>query len=676
VLDPRSLQTSYTIDGLGNTGTLASPDTGSTGATFDDNGNVLTRTDARGMTTTYAYDALNRLTSATYASGTPTVYEYDGGASPAPYSIGHLTKITDESGKTEFTYDFRGNVVKKVQTIGTKVLTTQYDWGSAGGATAALTSVTYPSLARVNYLYDAFGRVSALTLNPVKPNGTGTAAATIPLLSNVSYDGRGVVTGWTWSDGVAYKRTFDGYGRLASYPLGNPAGTGISAGVTRTLGYDNAAQILSYTHRNAAGAQASFDQQFGYDNLGRLTSQTLATTSYGYAYDATGNRTATQIGATSYALTVSPTSNQYAKVQSSAGTASQTYDKAGNLLNDTVLKYTVSPRGRMSAVKIGTSTVSYLVNGLEQRVSKTGPTALVATGAAYYAYDEAGQVLGEYGATLAPVYETVYLGPTPVGVVKQTGQAGNATLASVAYNVYADQIDAPRVITRSTDEAIVWRWDGAEAFGATGPVQDPSGLGAFSYNQRFPGQVFDAESGNFYNWNRDYNPALGRYTESDPIGLAGGSMSTYGYVESSPLTNVDPFGLQTAAVPGMPPLPMYIPGTQAYQQFVDINSRAAQAVGDWMASTANGIKSSVEQARERKEYSRVCKSPIPPSGDKCKDAKANLDRLKQCLGLREAYSKKWFNDNDPGHVEEIQNTRTAISKLEDYINQNCPKTCP
>jgi len=33
--------------------------------------------------------------------------------------------------------------------------------------------------------------------------------------------------------------------------------------------------------------------------------------------------------------------------------------------------------------------------------------------------------------------------------------------------------------------------------------------------------VFDAETGNHQNGFRDYDPALGRYVESDPIGLAG-----------------------------------------------------------------------------------------------------------------------------------------------------------
>lgn len=42
--------------------------------------------------------------------------------------------------------------------------------------------------------------------------------------------------------------------------------TGMAAGVTRTLNYDNAARIVGYSHAGAA----SLDQSFNYDGLDRL----------------------------------------------------------------------------------------------------------------------------------------------------------------------------------------------------------------------------------------------------------------------------------------------------------------------------------------------------------------------------------------------------------------------
>lgn len=174
---------------------------------------------------------------------------------------------------------------------------------------------------------------------------------------------------------------------------------------------------------------------------------------------------------------------------------------------------------------------------------KADATALVPGSASLYAYDEGCRLLGEYYADGLMARDVVYLGDTPVVALSQTVTCSepNQVYATNVQNVYADQIDTPRVVTRASDHAMRWRWDGADPFGTLQPDGNPASLGTYVQNRRLPGQYYDQESNLHYNYHRDYDPRIGRYVQSDPIGLNGG-VNTYAYVEGNPVSYVDPEG--------------------------------------------------------------------------------------------------------------------------------------
>jgi RHS repeat-associated protein len=109
------------------------------------------------------------------------------------------------------------------------------------------------------------------------------------------------------------------------------------------------------------------------------------------------------------------------------------------------------------------------------------------------------------------------------------------------YFIHPDHLNTPRLVADAAGTT-VWRWDQGEPFGVNVPDQNPSGVGAFEFPMRFPGQYFDRETNLAYNWMRDFDSAIGGYKQSDPIGLRGG-LNTYAYVNGNPMSHADPFGL-------------------------------------------------------------------------------------------------------------------------------------
>jgi RHS repeat-associated protein len=190
-------------------------------------------------------------------------------------------------------------------------------------------------------------------------------------------------------------------------------------------------------------------------------------------------------------------------------------DANGNPLTKGSDTYAYDPDNRL--IHYQGNAASYVYNSQGQRTAKT-------TGATTtrYAYDEQGRLLGEYGPNTK---EYIYLDDEPLAIIDNNN----------IYYVHNDHLATPQQITNQI-QTVVWAAD-YEPFGEVTTT-----VNTVENNLRFPGQYYNAETSLHYNGARYYDPKIGRYISSDPIGLEGG-VNTYAYVRNNPLRYIDPRGL-------------------------------------------------------------------------------------------------------------------------------------
>jgi RHS repeat-associated protein len=140
------------------------------------------------------------------------------------------------------------------------------------------------------------------------------------------------------------------------------------------------------------------------------------------------------------------------------------------------------------------------------------------------------QLLAEYTDEQWTSYLSI--GSEPVALVRNN---------QIVY-LHGDHLGRPQLATDAS-QRVVWK-AANRAFDRSVPLDILGGL-----NLGLPGQYFDAESGLWHNGYREYEASLGRYLQSDPIGLAGG-VNTYAYVGGNPESNSTQQGRQVFALTG------------------------------------------------------------------------------------------------------------------------------
>ena len=217
-----------------------------------------------------------------------------------------------------------------------------------------------------------------------------------------------------------------------------------------------------------------------------------------------------------------------------------TKDHKGNIISQRALDYT--PDGQIKSIKDNDKLIAtYQYNHLRQRISKT---IYQKDNQANQTKEETTQYLWDKGLLSAEIKDDkvirryVYLDIMPVAFLDYGYDDKNNLKTTQVYSIHTDHLGTPKQITNQNQET-VWSIE-MDTFGETQSIDSKDN---FTFNLRFAGQYFDQESGYHYNYHRYYDPKIGRYLTLDPIGLNGGSLNTYAYVDNEIWGLVDPWGL-------------------------------------------------------------------------------------------------------------------------------------
>ncbi|TJZ50100.1 type IV secretion protein Rhs [Streptomyces piniterrae] len=526
VTNPQGLTWNYVYDGAGRLVSETDFDDRVLIYTHDAADQLATRTNALGEVTTYTRDVLGRITEKN-AAGLVTTYIHD--------AAGNLHQAANLDATVTYNHDVLGRVT--AESVNGCTMTFAYD------ALGRRTSRTTPTGHTTTYTYDAAGNRTALT----------ASGHTLTF----EHDAAGQELSRTIGDTLALTHTWDPTGRLTSQSL-TAAGTGTVQSPT-----DDAPSAplhhRAYTYRPDGNLTAIDDslagrRTFDLDPAGRVSAVHATNWTETYAYDEAGNQThaswpdthpnSSAIGARSYAGT---------RI-TRAGSIRYEHDVLGRvtLRQKTRLSrkpdtwhYTWNVEDRLTSVITPDGTTwRYLYDPFGRRIAKQqlGADNQTITEETHFTWD--GSTLTEQ-TTQAPVSrEAITLtwdhrGLSPLAQTeRKTVSMTNVSQQVVDQRFFAivtDLVGTPTELV-SENGALAWRTR-ATLWGTT-----TWNSAATAYTPlRFPGQVFDPETGLHYNYNRHYDPETGRYLSVDPLGLAPADNPS-AYVEN-PTTWSDPLGL-------------------------------------------------------------------------------------------------------------------------------------
>jgi len=501
VTDANGNETSYTVDDFGQTHSIDSPVTATTTMTYDLAGRLAQRADARGVTEVRDYEQGGRLETATYHLGW--------GLDRVSFEYADGRRLTALAGSTEeiWKHDRRGLLYsyKRDDPGGEQELELRYD------KDGNLIGRHRETCVWVNYAVDYAGRPVQITGTPA-----GNCFQQLVFASDTEYLPFGppvtVERGPNMSESFAFDQRYlmEEHAVERSFP---PATV-----LQRSYTYHDSGALWTAANSLSPGDTWTYS----YDDLGRLETAANPATGgfFGYVYDSIGNREQKAVGVspqevTDYFYETNGQNNTpvLERISVVAGPTNEIqHDDAGNLKQEitgsVTRDYTYNLRNKLfrgpGDDSPGFPTFEFDADGRRVRtwlgIGHAVNDYLLPDGRPFYSELDGG-------------WSSVYLGDRLLARFDGNGNVDH---------VFTHHIGFPEVVTDSTG-AVLWQAE-PSPFGEI--LEITGGSESHDPMLRYPGQWKVPVTGFelYYNGYRWYRAGWGRYTQADPLGLAGNGL--------------------------------------------------------------------------------------------------------------------------------------------------------
>jgi RHS repeat-associated protein len=483
---------------------------------FSVGGQRTSLTDANGNTSVFEYDGFGRLKKLRY----PAAPRGSGQASTTDYeeygydANGNRTSFRKRDGQViAYTYDAMNRMT--VQDLpGTTADDVYYKYLDNGrrveGRLGSATATTYNVMR-----FDEAGRLiqDGFVRSDGKGGGSSAAYDVEGNRINANFGAGGVGFSYDFANrltGVAYATTNQAPQSILGVtygPLNRRAQVTRPNGVNTTYGYDVAGRLSGLVHAGASAPAAGSYQSFSYNPAGQLMGQDQASDQYVWSGQptTTTNFTHDQL-------------NRDAAIATASG-----YDGSGNLTTDGARTFTYDALNRLRAVTGGPAAItldydawgrlgSYVAGGTTTDFAYAGPN-----------------VAAEYNFAL---------GVQSLLRSYISGRGVDDWVVALEGNAYTM---SPKWFHQDRLGSVIATSDASGAMTPMtyGPYGEPQTWAGSRF--RYTGQMAIPEAQLYHYRARAYDPVMGRFLQTDPIGYDDGP-NIYAYVKGDPINGADPSG--------------------------------------------------------------------------------------------------------------------------------------